>query len=306
MAQTALILGASGRFGRTAAHAFSAAGWQVRGFDRNSDTLATAAAGADLIVNAWNPAYPDWATDVPALTRSVIAAARRSGATVLIPGNVYVYGAATPPPWSAHSPHAATNPLGRIRIEMETAYRDAGVRTIVLRAGDFIDTRASGNWFDMVMVKKLAKGLFTYPGPDKCPHAWAFLPDMARAAVSLAQQRAQLPVFADIPFAGYTLTGQQIAQTLAEVMSKPVRLKRMSWLPVRLASPVWSMGRALCEMRYLWDTAHRLDPAPLQELLPDFVQTPVEDAFDQALQGLGLIARSTQTSRWRLAETAAS
>ncbi|MCF6316055.1 MAG: hypothetical protein L3J30_07185 [Marinosulfonomonas sp.] len=48
--------------------------------------------------------------------------------------------------------------MGRIRTEMEAAYRDSGVRTIILRAGDFIDTQASGNWFDKVMTPKLDKG----------------------------------------------------------------------------------------------------------------------------------------------------
>ncbi len=81
---------------------------------------------------------------VPVLHAQVIAAARQSGATVIVPGNVYVFGADTPGPWGQTTPHGAQNPLGRIRIDMEAAYRGAGVRTIILRGGDFIDTEASG------------------------------------------------------------------------------------------------------------------------------------------------------------------
>jgi hypothetical protein len=79
---------------------------------------------------------------------------------VIVPGNVHNSGTDAPDIFDANTPHNATNPLGRIRTEMEAAYRDSGVRTIILRAGDFIDTQASGNWFDKVMTPKLDKGPF--------------------------------------------------------------------------------------------------------------------------------------------------
>lgn len=283
MTQTALILGATGRFGRNAATAFEDAGWQVRRFDRSSDDLRLAAQGAEIIVNAWNPAYPDWAAQVPALHDKVIEAARHSGATVIVPGNVYVFGAATRAPWSDTTPHAATNPLGRIRIGMEAAYRRAGVRTIILRAGDFLDTTASGNWFDAIMIKKLGKGVFTYPGNPQIEHAWAFLPDLCRAALQLAEMRADLPVFADVPFPGYSVSGNDIAAALGRVTGRKTRLARMSWLPLHLARPFWKIGASLLEMRYLWNTPHRLDGTVFAKLLPDFRVTPLERALARAI-----------------------
>ena len=191
MGETALILGASGRFGRNAADAFREAGWTAVPFLRGTDDLVTAAKGADVIVNGWNPPYPDWAVQVPGQTRQVIEAAKASGATVIIPGNVYVFGKDAPDVFGADTPHAARNGLGRIRAEMEAGYRASGVRTIVLRAGDFLDTRGSGNWFDLVMTKQVASGRFVYPGATDVPHAWAYLPDLARAAVQLAAMRGQ-------------------------------------------------------------------------------------------------------------------
>jgi len=283
MTHTVLILGASGRFGRACSAAFSDAGWQVRHFDRSADNLMQAAGNVQVIVNGWNPDYPDWATQVPKLHAEVIRVAGATGATVVVPGNVYVFGAGAPGSWAEHTPHLAANPLGRIRIEMETAYRRSGVRTIVLRAGDFLDTRASGNWFDMIMTKDLAKGRFTYPGNPELAHAWAYLPDLARAAVALAEQREDLPVFADVPFAGYTLTGQQILAVVNRVTLRAARLKRMAWLPLQLARPFWPMGRCLLEMRYLWNTAHRLDGARFESLLPEFRHTPLDAAIASAL-----------------------
>lgn len=283
MTQTVLILGASGRFGRNAATAFRQAGWTVVAFDRTRDDLQGAARRADVIVNAWNPPYPDWARQVPGLHAQVIEAAKAAGATVIVPGNVYVFGAETPAPWGPDTLHRATNPLGRIRIEMEAAYRASGVRTIILRAGDFLDTEASGNWFDQIMIKPLARGRFTYPGNPDIAHAWAFLPDLTRAAVALAERRKALQQFCDVTFPGYTATGRDIAQALTQVTGRQVTLKQMSWLPLHLARPFWPMAGCLLEMRYLWNTPHRLDGAVFDALLPEFRQTPLIQAVAQAI-----------------------
>lgn len=91
-----LILGGSGRFGRHAAAAFTNAGWDAQTFDRRKDDLIRASEGCDVIVAAWNPAYPDWEVQVPELHRRVIAAAKASGASVIVPSNVYVYGKGSP------------------------------------------------------------------------------------------------------------------------------------------------------------------------------------------------------------------
>ena len=303
MTNTVLILGASGRFGHNAAIAFERAGWQVRRFDRQADTLREAVHGVQVIVNAWNPTYPDWADQVPRLHAEVIEAAQMVNATVIVPGNVYVYGPDNGAVWRPTTPHKATNPLGVIRREMEAAYRDSGVRTIILRAGDFIDTRASGNWFDMVMTKTLPKGVFRYPGQTGIPHAWAYLPDLACAAVLLAEKREELNRFEDVAFAGYTLSGQEMCDALARVSGRDLRLKQVNWLPFRLAAPFWKLGACLLEMRYLWNTPHALGGERLAELLPEFEVTPVDTALkcaiawqDQEPSAVPLTT-STQTSR---------
>lgn len=283
MTGTVLILGANGRFGRNVAEAFWNAGWQVRLFDRATDDLMQAAQGVDVILNGWNPAYTDWAAQVPGLTRQVIDAARVSGATVFVPGNVYVFGEAAPEAFGPDVARSARNPLGQIRIRMEAAYRDSGLRVIVLRAGDFLDTEASGNWFDLQMAPSLKKGVLTYPGNPDVPHAWAFLPDMARAAVALAERRAALPRFADIAFPGYTLTGREMAALCGKAMGRDVRVKRMSWLPLQIARPVWGMARKLLEMRYLWNKPHHLTRDSFDAVLPDFVGTPADEAIAAAI-----------------------
>ena len=286
MQQTVLILGGTGRFGRATAEAFRNAGWQVRPFDRATGRLPDAAMGADVIVNGWNPTYDRWADLLPGLTDSVIEAARASGATVIQPANVYVYGAGSREVLGPDTPHAATNPLGRLRIEMEAKLRAAGIPLVLLRAGDFIDTAGSGNWLDKVLLAKLAKGRVAYPGDPDIPHAWAYLPDLGRAAVALAERRAALPRVEEVLFPGYTLTGRDLTRLVGEASGRPVGLARFSFWPLQLARPFWPLASGLLEMRYLWTMPHRIDGTRFARQVPGFRPTPVEEAIAAAVAGL--------------------
>lgn len=284
MTRTILILGGSGRFGRHATRAFTDAGWNVRQFNRTRDDLDTAMSGADVVLMAWNPpGYHLWPAELVALHRKVASAASRAGATVIVPGNVYVYGPDAPAPWRPETPHLAKNQLARLRIEAEAAYRDAGTRTIILRCGDFIDGEATGNWFETHIAKSVPKGFIRYPGDPRAPHAWAYLPDAARAAVALAERRSDLSAFEDVPFPGYTLSGNELAATIARATGRTVSVKPFNWGLMRLLMPFMPVLKGVFEMRYLWFLPQRLDGARLAELAPGFTPTPPEQALSQAL-----------------------
>ncbi|MDV7144609.1 epimerase [Tropicimonas sp. TH_r6] len=283
MTGNVLILGATGRFGRHAATAFEAAGWKVTRYNRAEGSLWDACWGVDIIVNGWNPPYPRWQAELPGQTARLIEIAEASGARVILPGNVYPFGARSPARLAPETPHEATNPLGRARAEIEAVWAASNARVLILRGGDFLDTEASGNWFDKILTAKLASGRLTYPGPTDIPHSWAYLPDMARAAVALAEMSDALPRFADIPFPGYTFSGEELQAALERITGRAIKLARMSWLPVRFAAPFWSTGRHLLEMSYLWRKPHTLDSAAFRALLPEFRDTPLDVALASAL-----------------------
>jgi nucleoside-diphosphate-sugar epimerase len=300
MAQTVLICGASGLFGGQAARAFAAAGWTVRQYKRGTD-MAAAAMGADVIVNALNPPnYHAWDRLIPEITAQVIAAGLASGATVLVPGNVYVYGD-QPGPWGPETPHRPVARKGRIRAAMEASYRaatDKGLRVILLRGGDFIDPQSPRSFWNMIALKEVGKGRITSASAPGVHRAYAYLPDMARAAVALADARATLPAFADVPFAGFTLTMEDVAGRLEALTGRKMKMVGFMWWFMRLAGPFWELARELTEMRYLYDTAHALDPAPLARLLPDFRATPLDEVLRQELAVLapGRMPQGSATS----------
>lgn len=290
MAGTILVLGASGNVGSRIAEAFAAAGWVVRRYQRGTDMTA-AARGADVIFNGLNPPmYHDWDRLIPQITAQVIAAGLASGATVLIPGNVYPYGV-EPAPWGPQTPHRPVARKGRIRAEMEARYHAAtarGLRVILLRAGDFLDERSRTTAMASFYLRRLKAGVITAGGPVDVAHAYAYLPDMARVAVALAERRASLPAFADIPYAGLTFTMTELRDALTRQLRRPLVIKPFGWWMMRLLAPFWELARELPEMRYLYDTPHWLDPGPLQALLPGYATTPLEQVVAAHLAAMGL------------------
>jgi nucleoside-diphosphate-sugar epimerase len=276
MTKTALILGASGKIGRHSKSAFERAGWAVRSFDRKHGNLTKDAEGADVIVNGWNPPkYHDWERLIPELTRGVIAAATASGATVIVPGNVYNLGD-EPGEWSESTPHRPTTKKGRIREEMERAYEASGVRTIVLRAGNFIDPDHQDDVMSLLFLRSIERGKITVPGDPNVLQAYCYVPDWARAAAGLAEKRTELARFEDVPFAGHAFTAEALRDFLSRELGRPLAFTPFPWWLFKGLSPFWELAREMLEMRYLWNTPHRLSGEKLARLLPDFRATPLE------------------------------
>jgi nucleoside-diphosphate-sugar epimerase len=234
-------------------------------------------------VNGLNPPkYHDWARLVPAITAQVIQAAEESGATVIVPGNVYNFGA-TGGEWSEVTPHEPNTRKGRIREEMERAYRASGVQTIVLRAGNFIDPRGVDDVMSLVFLRGLRGGKLTLIGDPDAMQAYCYLPDWARAAVSLAEKRHELARFEDVPFPGHAFTSEELRRFLSAKLGRPIGTTSFPWWAMRLTAPWWELAREMLEMRYLWSTSHTLSGKKLQRLLPDFRATSLADVLTESL-----------------------
>lgn len=293
MSGTALILGGSGRFGRHMATALWNSGWRIRHFDRARDDLLQAAQGADIIVNGWNPPYHKWQAELPGQTDAIIAAARASGARIVQGANVYVFGEGNGGAFGPDHPHRATNPLGRVRIEMERKLRDSGLPLLILRSGDYLDTEASGNWFDRLITQPLAKGRIAYPGDPEVPHAWAFLPDVARIGASLLA-RDDLPHQLEVATADHTLSGRDMATALGALLGREMRVTPFAWWQLHLLRPVMPILGGNIEMRYLWSLPHWMDDSAWRAWCPGFQRTPLKEALAQCPPVSDLVASPDQ------------
>ncbi|URI11536.1 NAD(P)H-binding protein [Aquincola tertiaricarbonis] len=325
-----LVLGAQGRLGAAAVAAFAASGWRVLAQARraqaawpagvtpvtaalaDTEALAAAAAGASVVVYAVNPPYTDWARQLMPLACQGLDVAERLGALFMLPGNVYGYGDQLPAWLQAQTPQHPTHEKGRLRVQLEAEIArraEAGrLRGVVIRAGDFYGS-GRGSWLDLVVLKSLRAGKLVYPGPLDRAHAWAYLPDLARAFVAVAErarpgQAAGLSAVEVLHFEGHTLTGAELLAALAgaadDIGATPAVVARRGWrhgsLPwglMRAAGIFVPMLKAVAEMRYLWFKPHALDGASLLSCTGALPQTPPRQALRQAMLDLGLAAQAS-------------
>jgi nucleoside-diphosphate-sugar epimerase len=309
-----VVLGGAGRLGRAAAQAFQAAGWQVASLVRGSSaagaapgteiievdardtaSVIAAASGADVVLHALNVPYTDWAQLAVPLADTAIAAARENGAALVFPGNVYNYGAGMPALIDETTPMHPTSRKGAIRVAIETRMRDAaevGLRTIVLRAGDYFGGEGTGSWFDRVVIKEIGAGRLTYPGPLDVVHEWAYLPDVAQALVRLVEARERLAPFAAFGFASHAVTGREFSAAISRACRRQFRVDFMPWRLLKVMGIVVPVFSELSDISYLWTTPHAIDGTRLAAIAADMPHTPLDQAITTALAALGFKRRA--------------
>jgi nucleoside-diphosphate-sugar epimerase len=178
---------------------------------------------------------------------------------------------------------------------METRLRqvaDEGVRSLVVRAGDFFGPNAGNNWFAQGLVKPgRVPSSIAYPGTRGVGHQWAYLPDVAETMARLVEREDALDAFETFHMDGHwdgdgTMMTGAIQRVYGESASK---LGRFPWWLIRLAQPFVPMFREIMEMRYLWQVPLRLSNARLVALLGNEPHTPLDRAVQATLAGQGCL-----------------
>ncbi len=305
----ALVLGATGSFGAHMTAALIAKGWTITAMARDpadgraragvnmpiewvkgdamiAADVAAAARGASLIVHAVNPPrYRNWAGTVMPMLEAAIGAAKREGARILIPGTVYNYAPSRGPRITEDTPQAPVTRKGAIRATLErrlaTAAAEEGIKSLVMRAGDFYGPAAPNSALAWLAVKLRGEVRATMrPGPADVGHAFAYLPDLTRAAAMVLERQADLAAFETFHFAGDWLTPIQLRDALRMVEARPsLPSIPFPWMVLHAMAPFDETMREMLEMRYLWRRPIGLDGGKLDAFLGGTPRTPLETAL---------------------------
>lgn len=313
----ALILGATGGIGGEIGAALLRRGWSVVGMAReigeekigglthlqgaawvsgdamNAGDVLSAAAGVDVIVHAVNPpGYKNWGGLVLPMIDNSIAAARATGARLVLPGTIYNYGPDAFPDLKEDSPQHPNTRKGQIRVELEQRLEAAsgdGVPVLIVRYGDFFGPVAGGNWLSAIMVKPGAElAAITYPGDKGVGHSWAYLPDAGEVVGRLLERSDALETFARFHFEGtWDADGSQMITAIRAAVRRPhIKVKPLPWALLGIAGLFQETLRETWKMRYLWQRPVRLDNRKLVAFLGEEPRTPLVDAVRTTLQAL--------------------
>ncbi len=315
--RTAFVLGATGGVGGEITAALLRHGWRVIAAVRDPSqarsnvraehhsvkwvradamdraSVLQASEGADCVVHAVNPpGYRNWGKLVLPMIDNTIAAAEAHGARILLPGTIYNYGPDAFPLLTEDAPQRPITQKGKIRVQLEQRLERAsgrGVRSLIVRAGDFFGPFPGNNWFSQGLVKpgEPLKAI-TNPAKPGVGHAWAYLPDLGETFARLMDRESELDSFARFHFAGHwDQDGQQIVEAIRRVLNDPsIKTKSMPWGLLTVIGLFNETLRELVKMKYLWDAPVQLSNRRLVEFLGEEPHTPLDQAIAATLAAL--------------------
>ncbi len=245
--------------------------------------MLAAAEGASVLYHCMNPAYSatEWASVLPAFQASLIQAAARTGARLVVLDNVYMLGRPDGRPFTESTPLAPCSRKGEIRArlheELTAAVKRGDVRAVKGHASDFYGPRGVGtNFADRFWIPALAGKTASFVVNPDTLHTYHFIPDVAAGLAALgsdpeAEGTFMLPC---VP-AGTT---RQLVDRLASALGRTIRTSRIPGLVLKLLSLGMPILREVNEMAYQWEASFVVDDSKFRARYGDLATPPDEAA----------------------------
>lgn len=252
---------------------------RVRADAGDAAALRAISKGAGVIYNCANPLYHTWPTAWPPIADALLRAADASGAVLAITGNLYGYGPVDRP-MTEDMPLAATTVKGRVRVKMWQDALAAGIRTLEVRASDYIGPRHS--LIEQALPALRAGKTAWLPAPPDVAHTYTFTGDVARTMVALAQDERAWGAAWHVPSPDPMTAGQLLAR-VARVGGLPApRLRTYPKFMVRAAAFTDKFAKEFLEVRYQHDRPFVMDSSRVTATF-GLTATPLDEAIQVTL-----------------------
>jgi nucleoside-diphosphate-sugar epimerase len=246
------------------------------------------AIGFPYVGRIWNEAWPR-------AMKNLVGACEASGARMVFVDNLYMYGPRREP---LREDMAVTDygvkPSVRATVTRIwlAAHKAGRVRAAALRASDFYGPAVAQSHLGEMAFGALAKGkrAFLIAPPD-IPHDFAYVPDIARAAVTLLD--APDDAFGQAWHApcAQTQTPRQLLELAATALGVPLRINALPLWTLPILGLVSPMMREMSEMRFQWDRPYQVDWRKFAQRFWSDV-TPFEAGVRETARSFQAIARS--------------
>jgi nucleoside-diphosphate-sugar epimerase len=249
---------------------------------------AEAARGAEVVYHCINTPYfaKTWAETLPRLQESLVPAAGRAGARLVVLDNLYAYGRTGGVPMNEDTPQAPCSRKGEIRArlhdELVAAARRGDVRAAVGRASDFF---GPGAWAGSFLGERfwpavLAGGAATVLFDPDQRHTWHYGPDVAAGLAALGADPAADGLWM-LPCAP-AVTTRELVGRFAGVLGRRVPVRRVPRLALAAMGLVVPIARELSEMAYQWEAPFVVDDARFRARFGELA-TPLEVAAKETV-----------------------
>ena len=251
------------------------------------EQLRRALEGAAVVFHCAQPAYTRWAQEFPAMTRGILAATAEAGAKLVFADNLYMYGPVDGP-MTEQTPPAAQTKKGKVRAAMAAelleADREGRVRVVIGRSSDYFGpgglVSALGERFFKAVLA--GKKVTWFADLDQ-PHTVSYLPDMARAFVTLGERPEADGQVWHTP-AAQALTGRRYIELAARLAGTPAKPAVMGLGTVRLVGLFMPVLREFPELMVQWQRPFVMDASKFEAAFGPFAVTPPEDALRTTLE----------------------
>jgi nucleoside-diphosphate-sugar epimerase len=282
-----LVTGAGGGLGSNVVRAAVARGVKVRALVRNPakarlpegvelvqgdatdvQALTRALEGCDALFHLVNVVIgKDWVRATAQLLDAAIAACRTTGARLVFPANVWVFGRGVPSQLvSEQAAFAPCSTLGEARQRKEEKIRASGIRWVMIRLPEFYGPHVQ-TLTGPPLQKIAAGGKARWWGPADVPIELVYMPDAAQILLEVG-------LAADVDGHVFHLPG--VAHTTArKFLQSAIRISGggdlavMPTFMVKAAAYVNPLARAFVDILHLWEEPILLDGSKLRARFPE-------------------------------------
>jgi nucleoside-diphosphate-sugar epimerase len=297
-----VVLGAGG-IGGAVVRELVARGLEVRAVSRRGGAAApgvsslaadvateagasAACAGASVVYHCVQPPYHRWAEEFPPLNSTIADAVAREGAKLVFADNLYMYGPIVSPITEA-SPQQPSSRKGRVRKALAdallAAHAAGRLRVTLGRASDYYGPAGRNSivgetFFGAAVAGKTVR----WPASADQPRTFAYLPDLARALVTLGVREAADGKAWIVPCAP-PLTARALSELVEREIGRPLELAVTSRLAMRLAGLFVPQARELPDIWYQFSAPFVADGSESERAFGPFGTTPHERAVRETV-----------------------
>jgi nucleoside-diphosphate-sugar epimerase len=260
------------------------------------EQLRRALDGADVVYHCAQPANTRWPQEFPPMTRTITELTAAAGAKLVFTDNLYMYGPVDGP-MTEESPPVAQTKKGKVRAamaaELLAAHRAGRLRVVIGRSSDYFCPGGPSYAIGERFFKAVLAGKKTQWFADlDQPHTVAYLPDMARAFVTLGDRPEADGQVWHTPSAP-ALTGRQYIELASRVAGTHARPVVWGVGTVRLLGSFVPALREFPELIYQYERPFVSDAGKFEAAFGPFAVTSHDGALRTTLEWFrGRVSRS--------------